>query len=232
MDAVNENIGCGYRAGMRAGVPFALATVALGLYFGVLSQSLGWGFVAPVLFSILAFSGSAQFAVAAVLGAGGGAAVAILAAVILNARFLPMGIAVAPYLNGGRWRRALEAQAVIDSSWALASRGNGRFDRAFLIGATVPQAAAWMGGTTIGVAVGNGIGDPHRLGLDMVFPVLFLALLIGELRSGGVRAIIAAALAALLAAALLPVTAPGIPIIASCVAALVGLLGPTGSGAS
>ena len=227
MEPDSESTGSGYRAGMRAGVPFALATVVLGMYFGVLSQSLGWGAVAPVLFSILAFSGSAQFAVAAVLGAGGGAAVAILAAVILNARFLPMGIAVAPHLKGGRWQRALEAQAVIDSSWALASRGNGRFDRTFLIGASVPQAAAWMGGTAIGVAVGDGIGDPDRLGLDVVFPALFLALLIGELRAGGRRAIISASLAAMLAVALLPFTAPGIPVIASCVAALVGLHGRT-----
>lgn len=214
-----------YRDGIREGLPYALATLPLGVYFGVLSQSLGWGVVAPVLFSILAFSGSAQFAVAAVLGAGGGAAVAIVAAVILNARFLPMGIAVAPYLKGGPWRRALEAQTVIDASWAIASRGGGRFDRAILIGATVPQAVAWMGGTAVGVAVGNDIGDPDRLGLDMVFPVLFLALLIGELRVGGRRAIAAASLAALIAVALLPVGASGVPVIVSSVAALVGLHG-------
>jgi 4-azaleucine resistance transporter AzlC len=217
---------------MRAGLPFALATVLLGMYFGVVSQQLGWGAVAPVLFSLLAFSGSAQFAVAAVLGAGGSAVVAVLAAILLSARFLPMGLAVAPWLQGGRWRRALEAQAVIDASWALASRGNGRFDRRFLIGATVPQAVAWTGGTVLGVAVGTSIGNPDRLGLDMVFPVLFLALLVGELRSGGGRAMAAAALAALLAVALLPVTAPGIPVLASCLAALVGLAGRTGIRAS
>lgn len=222
----------GFAAGLRAGVPFALATVLLGMYFGVLSQSLGWGSVAPVLFSLLAFSGSAQFAVAAVLGAGGSAVVAVLAAVLLSARFLPMGLAVAPWLEGGRWRRALEAQAVIDASWALASRGNGRFDRSLLLGATVPQAVAWTGGTAVGVAVGGGIGDPERLGLDMVFPVLFLALLVGELRAGGPRAVAVAALAALLAVALLPVTAPGIPVLASCLAALLGLASRAGSGAS
>ena len=214
----------GYVAGMRAGMPFAIATVALGMYFGVLSQTLGWGAIAPVMFSILAFSGTAQFAVAAVLGAGGGAMVAILAAVILNARFLPMGIAVAPYLKGGRWRRALEAQAVIDTSWALSSRGNGRFDRPYLIGATLPQAVAWMGSTALGVVIGSGIGDPEQLGLDMVFPVLFLSLLIGELRAGGRRAIITATLAAVLAASLLPIAAPGIPLLASCAAAMVGLM--------
>ena len=117
-----------YLAGARASVPFALATLVLGVSFGVLARSLGWGVVAPVAFSVIAFSGSAQFAVAAVLGAGGGALAAVLAAVLLNARFGPMGLAVATYLKGGPLRRALEGQAVVDASWALASRGGGRFD--------------------------------------------------------------------------------------------------------
>ena len=59
-----------YLAGARASVPFALATLVLGVSFGVLARFLGWGVVAPVVFSVVAFSGSAQFAVAAVLGAG------------------------------------------------------------------------------------------------------------------------------------------------------------------
>jgi predicted branched-subunit amino acid permease len=76
-----------YLAGARAGLPFALAVVVLGIYFGVLARSLGWGALAPIAFSIAAFSGAAQFAVAAVLGAGGGVFAAFFAAVFLNARF-------------------------------------------------------------------------------------------------------------------------------------------------
>src|SRR3712207_3066590 len=77
-----------YLAGARAAMPFALATFVLGVSFGVLARSLGWGLVAPIVFSIITFSGSAQFAVAAVLGAGGGALAAIVAAVLMDARFL------------------------------------------------------------------------------------------------------------------------------------------------
>jgi predicted branched-subunit amino acid permease len=95
-----------YLAGARASLPFALATLMLGISFGALARSLGWGIVAPIVFSVVAFSGSAQFAVAAVLGAG--AVAAIIAAVLLNARSGPMGVAIAPYLKGGPFRRALE----------------------------------------------------------------------------------------------------------------------------
>jgi branched chain amino acid efflux pump len=211
-----------YLAGARASVPFALATLVLGISFGVLARSLGWGVVAPIVFSVIAFSGSAQFAVAAVLGAGGGAIAAILAAVLLNARFGPMGVAVAPYLKGGPIRRALEGQAMVDASWALANRGGGRFDREFMIGATVPQGVAWIAGTAIGAVGGDFIGDPERLGLDVIFPAFFLALLAEEL-SGGGRAVAVALGAAGLAIALVPLAPPGVPVIAACAAALLGL---------
>jgi 4-azaleucine resistance transporter AzlC len=211
-----------YFAGARAGLPFALATLVLGISFGVLARSLGWGTLAPIVFSVIAFSGSAQFAVASVLGSGGGVVPAVIAAILLNARFGPMGIAVAPYLRGGPLRRALEGQAVIDASWALASRGGGRFDREFMIGATIPQGAAWIVGTAIGALGGNFIGDPERLGLDAIFPAFFLALLADELRDGG-RAVVVALIAAALALTLVPFAPSGVPVIAACAAALLGL---------
>jgi 4-azaleucine resistance transporter AzlC len=211
-----------YLAGARAGLPFALATLVLGISFGVLARSLGWGVVAPIVFSVIAFSGSAQFAVVAVLGAGGGALAAIVAAVLLNSRFLPMGVAVAPFLKGGPLRRALEGQAVVDASWALASRGGGRFDREFMIGATLPQVAAWIGGTVVGVVSSDVVGDVERLGLDVIFPAFFMVLLVEELRAGG-RTIAAALIAAVLSLALVPWVPPGVPVIAACAAALLGL---------
>ena len=214
-----------YLAGARAALPFALATFVLGISFGVLARSLDWGPLAPIVFSVIAFSGSAQFAVASVLGSGGGALPAIAAAALLNARFGPMGVAVAPYLKGGPLRRALEGQAVVDASWALASRGEGRFDREFMIGATLPQVTAWIGGTVVGVLGGDFIGNPERLGLDVIFPAFFLTLLAEELRSASrsARAVIVALIAAVLALALVPFAPPGVPVIAACAAAFLGL---------
>jgi 4-azaleucine resistance transporter AzlC len=214
----------GYLAGARAVLPLALATGLMGISFGVLAYSLGWGVVAPIVFSVITFSGTAQFAVVSVLGGGGGAVPAIVAAVLLNARFLPMGVAVAPFLKGGPLRRALEGQAIVDASWAMASRGGGRFDREFMIGATIPQVILWIGGTVVGVLIGGVVGDVERLGLDVIFPAFYLTLLVEELRGGG-QTIAVVLLAAALALALVPFTPPGIPVIASCAAALLGLRG-------
>jgi len=63
--------GHAYRAGYKAGLPFVIPTLLLGISFGALTRSLGWGVVAPIAMSIVVVSASAQFAVAAVLQAGG-----------------------------------------------------------------------------------------------------------------------------------------------------------------
>src|SRR5918911_2834154 len=215
----------GYLAGMRAGLPFALVVGVVAISFGVLARSLGWGILAPIVFSVITFSVTAQFAVATVLGAGGGVFAAIAAAVLLNARFLPMGMAVAPFLKGGPLRRALEGQTVLTTSWALAIRAGGRFDRTFMIGATVPQYVAWTVGTAIGVLAHDVGGSVEKLGLDAIFPAFFLALLIRGIGSGGKRAIAAAAIAAVLSAALIPIAPPGVPVLAASGAALLGLKG-------
>ena len=76
---------------------------------------------------------------------------AVVAAVLVNARFAPMSIALASALKGGPIRRAFEAQLNVDASWAIANRGDGPFDRELMIGSTIPQAVAWIGGTAVGV---------------------------------------------------------------------------------
>jgi len=208
-----------YRAGMRAALPFVLPTAAIGVSFGVLARSLDWDLAAPIVMSVIVYSGSAQFSSASVLGDGGSVIAAVLAAALVNARFLVMGIAAAPGLLGGRARRAFEGQAVIDSSWVLAN-DQGRIDRELLIGATIPQFLAWVGGTIAGAVAGSAIGDPAKLGLDAMFPAFFLALLANELRSG--HAIGVALGGGALALALVPLVPPGIPIVAASLAAILG----------
>jgi predicted branched-subunit amino acid permease len=211
-----------YRAGLKAGVGFGLAALLLGVSFGVIAEPL-MGPVAPIVMSAVLFSGAAQFGSTAVLAAGGDAITAIAAGAMLNARFLPMGVAAAPALRGSPLRRAIEGQAVVDASWALAVQHDGRFDREVLIGATIPQYPAWVAGTAIGVAGGGAIGDPAALGLDAIFPAFFLGLLVAEL--GRPRARAAVLLGGAIALGLTPFLPPGLPVLLASVAALIALLG-------
>jgi 4-azaleucine resistance transporter AzlC len=208
------------RAGARAVAPLAVAVVAFGVSFGVLAGTAGMGRLAPVVMSATTFAGSAQFAVASVLAASGGAAAAIAAAVLLNARYAPMSIAAGSGFRGTLLRRLLASQLIVDESWALASRGGGRFDVPFLLGAGLVLYPTWVASTAVGVLAGDLLGDPRRLGLDAAFGALFLALLAAQLR--GRRAAAAAVVGGGVALALLPVAAPGVPIVVASVACLLG----------
>jgi 4-azaleucine resistance transporter AzlC len=213
------------RAGAVTALPLAVAVALFGVSFGVLSASSGgMGVLPAVVMSATTFAGSAQFAAASILAGGGQPIAAIAAALLLNGRYVPIGVSVAPFLRGGRLRRFVQAQLVVDESWAIASRGDGRFDHQRLIGAGVVLWLAWVGGTVIGVIGGEALGDPVTLGLDAAFPALFLALLLTQVGNG--RAVAAALLGAAISLALVPFAPAGVPIIAAAGAALIGLRRP------
>jgi 4-azaleucine resistance transporter AzlC len=211
----------GLRGSGRTALPLAAAVLVFGVSFGVLARSAGLGALAPVVMSATAFAGSAQFAAVSILAAGGGAAAAIGAAVLLNTRYGPMGLAAAPALRGSRRRRVVEAQVVVDESWALAKRPGGRFDRSVMIGAGGTLYAAWLLGTAVGVLAGEALGDPEALGLDAAFPALFLALLVAQVHSR--RAAAAGLAGAAIALSLTPLTPAGIPVLAATAACLIGV---------
>jgi 4-azaleucine resistance transporter AzlC len=209
-----------YGVGLRAVAPLLPAVVAFGVSFGVLARAAGFDGAASIVMSLTTFAGSAQFAVVSVMGAGGTVAAAIVAAVLLNARYGPMALSAADAFRGGWLRRLLEAQLLVDESWALSQRGGG-FDRRILIGAGLALYVGWSGGTAIGVVAGDSLADPATLGLDAAFPALFLALLAPLVRDR--RALAAALLGAGIALALTPLTPAGIPVIAATTACLAGL---------
>lgn len=209
-------------AGARAAIPLAITAGLVALSFPVLATDVGFSPLATVIMSAVVFAGSAQFTAVAVLAQGAGAGGAIVAGTFMNSRYLPMGIALGPSLPGGPARRALQGQAVVDGSWALAARGDGSFDRWRLFGATIPQFIAWVGGTALGVALGDRLSNPDALGLDAIYPAYFLALLMLEARSGRARGV--AAIGAAIALVLTPFAPAGLPVLLASLAALVGLV--------
>jgi 4-azaleucine resistance transporter AzlC len=198
-----------------------VAVSVLGISFGALSDQAHLSPALAIVMSAVVFSGTAQFAAIAIVAAGGGIVAALVGATLMNSRYLPMGIALAPSLPGGPLRRGLQGQAVVDAAWALAARGDGSFDRWILFGSSATQYVAWVGGTAIGALGGGALPSASALGLDAAYPAFFLALLLAEISSR--RALAVALLGAAIAIALVPVVPPGIPILAAGLAALFGL---------
>jgi len=208
------------RDGVRAALPLAPSPILFGLSFGVLSDATGFGGVTAVVMSATTFSGAAQFASVSVRDAGGTVAAAILAAVFLNARYVAISMTVASIFPGGRLRRLVESQTIVDESWAISGR-SGRFEWPILVGAGLFFYVLWVASTALGTVLGGVLENPNELGLDAAFAALFLALAVPYLRERRARE--AAALAAGIALVLIPFAPAGVPIIAAAAACLLGL---------
>jgi 4-azaleucine resistance transporter AzlC len=205
---------------MRIALPLAPGPILFGLSFGVFAETAGMSGIAAVVMSATTFAGSAQFAAASVLETGGTAIAAIVAALLLNARYIGMSVAVASIFPGGRARRFAESQLIVDESWALSGR-SGRFEWPILVGAGALLYCLWVGSTVLGSILGSTLADPESIGLDAAFAALFLGLAMPYVRSG--RAVSASLLAAVITLTLLPIAPAGVPFVAAAAACLLGL---------
>ena len=211
----------GYRDGAKRLAILTPAAFSFGAAFGVLAETVGINSLAAIAMSATTFAGAAQFAAITVLDDGGTVAAAVAAAILLNLRYLAISIAVAPDFEGSRSRRFFESQMIVDESWAVSQVGHGRIDRKLLVGAGLVLFPFWVGGTVVGALAGDVVGDPARLGFDGALPALFLALLVLQLVDR--RAKIAAIAGGAIALILIPLTPPGVPVIAASAVCLWGL---------
>jgi 4-azaleucine resistance transporter AzlC len=211
-----------FRSGVRRSAGLAASTFVLGVTFGALARAHGWGLGAPIVASLAIFSGSAQFALLTTLAGGAAAWTAVASAALINLRFFPMALAAAPALRGGRIRRAIEAQAVVDGAWVLAHQGGGRFSRGVLLGSSLTQWATWVTGTIVGVVLAPSTRVLDATGLNVVFPAFFALLLFDEVRHNR-SARVAAAGGGLITGLLLLVVPSGPALLGGATVALLGL---------
>lgn len=203
---------------VRDVLAIAAAVCAVGASFGAIAVAAGLPGWLAVLMSILVFAGGSQFMAVGLLAVGNPVA-AIAAGLLLNARHLPFGLALAPVVGERWWQRAVGSHLLTDESvaFALAEPDPTRRRRSFWLTGTA-IFVSWNLGTVLGVLLGVAAGDPASLGLDAAFPAGLLALLLPALRDRDVRR--CAGIGAAVAVLATPLLPAGLPVLL----ALVGLL--------
>lgn len=211
---------------MRASsVGIGLATGAYALSFGAISVASGLSWMQTQALSLLMFTGASQFALVGVLGAGGGAIAAVLTAWMLGARNGIYGLTIASLLRPRGTATLATAQFTIDetTAMAVANEDDPALRRQAFWWTGLSIYVLWNLGTLLGALGASALADPGVLGLDAAIPAGFIALLWPRLRDRQSWAI--AACGALVALVLIPLTRPGIPVLASAlVAVAAGLL--------
>jgi 4-azaleucine resistance transporter AzlC len=181
----------GARAEAWTGVRDALTTVvpsivAYGVVWGGLARQAGLSLGELLAMSLFVSAGTAQFVALPMLQTGAPAWLLVVTTYIVNLRHYLMAASLAPYFaHLSRGRLAVLAHGISDESYALTM---GRFARhpahpAYFAGAAAATFAAWYTGAALGGILGGRIPDPHRYGLDFVFPAVFIAILARTLQA-------------------------------------------------
>ncbi len=204
----------------RTSMSVAFTVGLYGAAFGAAGVTAGFTILQTCLLSILLFSGASQFAVVGIMGAGGSAISAIATATLLGFRNALYGLQMAPILKVTGLKRILSAQITIDESTAVSTLQENDIDRRrgfYLTGIGV--YVFWNFFTYFGALGASAIGDPAVWGLDAAVPAAFCGLVWPRLKDK--KQFLISALAIVLALSLTPITAAGIPIIATVLLAII-----------
>lgn len=205
---------------VRNSLGVGLAVGAYGFAFGAASVAAGLSVLQTCLLSLGAFTGGTQFAVVGVVAGGGTLAAAVGSGLLLGSRNTLYAMRLRPLLRVHGLRRLLAAHGTIDESTAMAiAQPSSALARVAFWWTFGGVFVFWNLATLLGAVGTSALGDPNRLGLDAVVPAAFLALLAPRLRTGAVEWRVAIG-GAVIAVVLIPLTPPGVPVLASCAALL------------
>jgi predicted branched-subunit amino acid permease len=206
-------------------LPLLVGIVPFALVFGMSARALGWHPWETQALSMLLAAGGAQLAVLSLSAAGASGPVIVAVVALLNLRYALYGMALARWLPPDEPPpRPLLAAVLSDESFGLATREAlaGRPSAAFLWGASITLYVVLALGTLAGTLLGAWLPDPRALGLDVVFPLVFLALLLLTARDG--RDWLVAGASAVVAVGLRQVTDGGTALLGATVGTAVVVL--------
>ena len=188
------------RAAFPATIPVMTGFLCLGIAYGVLMQSKGYGPLWSVLMSAIAFGGSMQFVAITLLTAAFDPIQAFLLSIMVNARHMFYGLSLLDKYKGLGKVRPFLIYVLCDETFSLVStleppEGVGRKDFYFWI--SLLDYLYWITGTALGGLAGNLITF-DTTGLDFALTALFVVLFLeqwkrAENRPAGIIGILCAA---------------------------------------
>jgi 4-azaleucine resistance transporter AzlC len=180
--------------------------LVVGATFGVVARQSGLEPLQIAAMSLLVFAGASQFAMVQLFSESAPAALVIASVLFINFRHLLMATSLRAQIQRLPVAGRLVAGFVLtDESFAMATgyfRRGGR-SLGYYFTFAISLYALWNLATLAGIAIGGGIGDPRRLGVDFAITATFTGIVVLAIRhrSDAVIAIVAALVAGGLALA-------------------------------
>ncbi|MGE5398485.1 MAG: AzlC family ABC transporter permease [Chitinophagales bacterium] len=177
-----EEITRALKAAFPHTIPIFTGFIFLGIAYGILMNSKGYGFGWTVLMSFIVFAGSAQYVAISLLTSVFNPIYALLLTLMVNARHLFYGISMLEkYQNTGKFRPYL-IFGLCDETFSIicSTEPPPGVDRKwFMFFVTMLDHGYWVLGSAIGSLLGYMVSFNTR-GLDFVLTALFVVIFIGQ----------------------------------------------------
>lgn len=189
-----------FAAGFIATTPLWLGVAPFGAIYAVSALAAGLSPAQTLAMSLFVFAGASQFTAAGLFAAGVAPLTIVVTTLVINARHALLAASVAPFVRRAKpVAKAALAFQLTDESYAIGMRRflAGQGGLRYQFGSNISLYIIWQASTIAGIVLGALIPNPAAYGLDLVFPLTFIGLLVPLLRDQ--VSLIVAALAAILA---------------------------------
>ena len=156
-----------------------------GMVYAVSALAAGLSIWETLGMSLIVFAGASQFTAVGLFGSGANPWTIIATTAIINARHVLLAASTASYIRRApTWLRALVAFQLTDETYAVGIQHFAKHggDAWYQFGSNLSLYVVWAASTVIGSLLGALIPDPGALGLDLIFPLTFIAFTVPLLR--------------------------------------------------
>ena len=175
-------VGAAFRAAFPVTLPVLTGFLVLGLAFGVLMATKGYGPLWAGLFSAVAFCGSMQFVAITLLTTVFDPFQAFLLSLMVNARHIFYGLSLLEKYKGLGWKRWFCIYTLCDENFSLTSTvepPEGVDRGTFFFAISLLDWLYWVVSSILGGVLGNFLTF-DTTGLDFALTALFVVLLLEQ----------------------------------------------------
>ena len=168
-------------------VPVLMGYLAIGIAFGLMLQSAGWGVGWAALMSLTIYAGSGQYLGVSLLAAGAPLAQVAFLTLMVNFRHLVYGLSMLEKFRGMGWRKLYMIFSLTDETYALLSSAKAPEEvdeHRFFFAVALLDQSYWVLGSVIGSLLGSALGF-DTTGVDFAMTALFLVIAVGQWRAAG-----------------------------------------------
>ncbi len=168
-------------------VPVLMGYLAIGIAFGLMLQSAGYGVGWALLMSLTIYAGSGQYLGVSLLAADAPLGQVAFLTLMVNFRHLVYGLSLLEKFRGMGARKLYMIFSLTDETYALLSSARapeGVDGHDFYFAVAMLDHSYWILGSVLGSLLGSALGF-DTTGVDFAMTALFLVIAVGQWRAAG-----------------------------------------------